>query len=119
RLPSATAEPLAAVAGVAAPTVALVVSVFGEDAVAGLDAAIDAGVLLVEEGRLRFSHPLLAVAASARLAPPASRSLPARLAATVADPEERALQLVQAADGPDAAVAAAVEQGADRARARG
>jgi DNA-binding CsgD family transcriptional regulator len=119
RLPTATAEPLAAVAGVAAPTVALVASVFGEDAVAGLDAAMDAGVLLVEEGRLRFSHPLLAVAASARLAPSASRGLHARLAATVADPEERALQLVQAADGPDAAVAAAVEQGADRARARG
>jgi DNA-binding CsgD family transcriptional regulator len=119
RLPAEATEPLAAVAGLAAPTVALIASVLGEDAMAALDAALDAEVLLVEEGRLRFSHPLLAVAASARLAPSASRALHARLAATVGDPEERARHLVLAAHGPDADVAAAVEQGADRARARG
>jgi DNA-binding CsgD family transcriptional regulator len=118
-LPPEAVEPLAAVAGVAAPTVDLIASVFGEDAPAGLDAALDAGVLLVEEGRLRFSHPLLAVAASARLAPSARRALHARLAATVSDVEERARHLVLAANGPDADVAATVEQGADRARARG
>jgi DNA-binding CsgD family transcriptional regulator len=68
---------------------------------------------------LRFAHPLLGVAASARLAPSARRGLHARLAATVADPEERARHLVLAADGPHAAVAAAVEHGAELARARG
>jgi DNA-binding CsgD family transcriptional regulator len=119
RLPVEATEPLAAVAGLAAPTVALIVAVLGEPARAGLDAALDAGVLLVEEGRLRFSHPLVGVAASARLAPSARRVLHACLAATLSDPEERARHLVLAADGPDAAVAAAVEQGADRARARG
>jgi DNA-binding CsgD family transcriptional regulator len=119
RLPREATEPLAAVAGLAAPTVALVASVLGESARAGLDAAVDAGVLLVEEGRLRFSHPLLGVAASARLAPSARRALHARLAVTLTDPEERAWHLVLAADGPDGAVADAVEQGADRARARG
>ncbi len=119
RLPPQATEPLAAVAGLAAPTVALIAAVLGEPAKAGLDAALDAGVLLVEEGRLRFSHPLLGVAASARVAPSARRALHARLAAMLVDPEERARHLILAADGPDAAVAAAVEQGADRARARG
>jgi tetratricopeptide (TPR) repeat protein len=119
RLPSEATEPLAAVAGLAAPTVGLIVAVLGEQARAALDAALDTGVLLVEKGRLRFSHPLLGVAALARLAPSARRRLHARLAAALADPEERARHLVLAADGPDAGVAAGVEQGADRARARG
>jgi len=119
RLPSDATEPLAAVAGLAAPTVGLIAAVLGEHAKTALDTALDAGVLLVEEGRLRFSHPLFGVAASARLAPSARRALHARLAATLVDPEERARHLVLAVDGPDAGVAAAVEQGADRARARG
>jgi DNA-binding CsgD family transcriptional regulator len=119
RLPSEATEPLAVVARLAAPSVGLVVAVLGEHAKTALDAALDADVLRVEEGRLRFSHPLFGVAARARLAPSAGRALHARLAATLADPEERARHLVLAADGPDAAVAAAVEQGADRARARG
>ena len=119
RLPSEATAPLAAVAGLAAPTVGLIAAVLGEHAKTALDTALDAGVLLVEEGRLRFSHPLFGVAASARLAPSARRALHARLAATLVDPEERARHLVLAVDGPDAGVAAAVEQGADRARARG
>jgi DNA-binding CsgD family transcriptional regulator len=119
RLPPEATEPLAAVVGLAAPTVGLIAAVLGEHARTALDAALDAGVLVVEDGRLRFSHPLLGVAASARLAPSARRALHARLAATLVDPEERARHLVLAVDGPDAGVAAAVEQGADRARARG
>jgi hypothetical protein len=50
QLPPQAAEPLAAVAGLAAPTVALIAAVLGEPAKAGLDAAVDAGVLLVEGG---------------------------------------------------------------------
>ena len=119
RLPPGATEPLAAVAALAAPTVASIAAALGEHAKAGLDAALDAGVLLVEEGRLRFSHPLLGVAASGRVTASVRRALHTRLAATVADPEERARHLVLAVDGPDAATAAVVERGAERARARG
>jgi hypothetical protein len=114
RLPAGTAEPLAAVACLAAPTVALLADALGAPARAGLDDAVDADVLFIEEGRLRFTHPLLGVAALARLRPAARRALHARLATVTTDAEERAHHLVLAADGPDAAVAAAVEQGAAR-----
>jgi DNA-binding CsgD family transcriptional regulator len=119
RLPAEAAEPLAAVAASAAPTVGLLVAAFGSTARAGLDSALNAGVLHVQEGWLRFAHPLLGLVASTRVPPATRRAVCARLAAVVTDPEERARHLVQAADGPDAAVAAAVEQGAALARARG
>ena len=84
-------------ASLAAPTVALIAAVLGEPAKPGLDAAVDAGLLRVEQGRLRFSHPLLGLAASARVAPSARRALHARLAAALTDPEQRARHLVLAA----------------------
>lgn len=60
-------SPLAAVASLAAPTVAIVVAALGEGAKAGLNSALDADVLRIEEGRLCFAHPLLCVAALTRL----------------------------------------------------
>jgi len=50
--------------------------------------------LQVSEGRLRFSHPLLAVAALNRVAPSVRRALHGRLAVSVADEEERGRHLV-------------------------
>jgi hypothetical protein len=119
RLPQQAAEPLAAAASLATPTVALVVAALGAEAGAGLAYALDEGVLQVSEGRLRFSHPLLAVAALNRVAPSVRRALHGRLAVSVADDEERGRHLVLSADGPDADVAAGAERAADLARARG
>jgi predicted ATPase len=119
RLPEAAAEPLAAVASLAAPTVASVVGALGADAQAGLAHAMDEHVLRVSEGRLWFSHPLLGVAAVNRLAPSARRALHRRLAAAVSSEEERGRHLVLSADGPDGETAAAAERAADLARARG
>jgi len=119
RLPQRAAEPLAAVASLAAPTVALVVAALGADANVGLAYALDENVLQVSEGRLRFSHPLLAVASLNRLAPSVRRALHGRLAVSVADDEERGRHLVLSADGPDAETAAGAERAADLARARG
>ncbi len=119
QLPAPAAEPLAVAACLAAPTIALVVAALGEGARAGLDGALDAGVIRVEEGRIRFTHPLHRVAALARIPPSTLRRLHIRLAVTASDPEERARHLVMAADGPDASVAVLVEEGADLARSRG
>jgi len=119
RLCPLTAPPLAAVASLAAPTVATVVAALGAGARAGLDRALDERILCVSEGRLWFTHPLLGLVAVRRLAPSARRALHARLAACATDDEERGRHLVLSADGPDTAIAAAVERAADLARARG
>jgi DNA-binding CsgD family transcriptional regulator len=119
RLPLATGEVLAVVACLPAPTVAQLVDVLGEHAAPALNSALDAEVVLVEEGRIRFSHPLLGAAALTRIPPSARRALHTRLAEVVTDAEQRAQHLVRAADGPDEAVAAAIEDGATLARARG
>jgi hypothetical protein len=57
RLPAHASAPMAAAACMAAPTMAMVVSALGEDARAGLDCALDAGVLRVAAGRVWFTHP--------------------------------------------------------------
>lgn len=84
-----------------------------------LAAAEDEGVLVLDAGRIRFTHPLLGSAAYSRASASALRSLHARLAKIVADPEEVARHLALAADGPDEQVAIALETAAARATARG
>jgi uroporphyrinogen-III synthase len=66
-----------------------VLAALGEDARAGLDAALDSRVIHVVEGRIRSAHPLHRVAALSRVSPSTLRRLHARLAVTAADPEER------------------------------
>jgi DNA-binding CsgD family transcriptional regulator len=119
RLPSAASEVLAVVTCLPAPTVAQLVGILGEHVASILDSALDGGVVLVEEGRVRFSHPLFGAAALTRIPPSARRTLHARLAEVVTDAEQRAQHLVRAANGPDETVAAAIEAGATLARARG
>lgn len=119
RLPPHTVEPLAAIATLAAPTMALATAALGAEVEASVACALDADVLRVHEGRLWFSHPLLGMAARDRMPPSTRRALHARLARAVTDDEERARHLVLAADGPDADTAAAAELAANLARARG
>src|SRR5262249_16984470 len=97
----------------------LVVATLGEGARVGLDRALDSEVLHVEEGRLRFAHPLHGIAALNRLPPSALRRLRARLADNARDAEDPAHHLLDAADGPDTTTAALVEEGANLARSRG
>ena len=85
-----------------------------------LDAAVDLGVVgLGGDGVVRFTHPLLASAAYAGLAPSRRRALHADLAGVSEDLEERARHLALASTEPDAEVAAVLEDAAARAHARG
>jgi DNA-binding CsgD family transcriptional regulator/tetratricopeptide (TPR) repeat protein len=110
-LPRATVEPLAAVAALGEPPLRL--------APEQLEPAFEAGVLVLDRDRVRFAHPLLASAAYEALPPTRRRALHRRLAGVVADPEERARHLALGADGPDADVAASLDEAVRFAARRG
>jgi DNA-binding CsgD family transcriptional regulator len=109
---------LAAAAALAQPTLALVEAV-SDSAGGALDEAEQADLITVRDGRIRFTHPLLASGSYAAVEPSLLRELHARAGVLVTDPEERARHLALAATGPDEAVAGTLEEAARRAEARG
>ena len=117
-MPPETRGALLAGAALADPTLALIGAATGGDGAAALGPAVEAELVSVGSGRVRFTHPLLAAAAYASAGPAERRDVHAALAAHVR-PEERARHLALAADGPDAQVAAALDDAAGLARARG
>lgn len=101
------------------PTVELVRAAGGEGAVQGLRIAESAGVVEIDAGLIRFTHPLLASAAYGSTSEPERRALHARLAEVVDDPDEGVRHRALAATGPDEATAAALDAAARRAYLRG
>ena len=118
-IPAAAKEAALVVSALSRPTVELVAAAADGNGAAALEKAAAAGVLEVADGRVRFSHPLLASVVYAQTAPARRRELHARLAEIVDDPDEQALHLALSASGPDAQVAETVDGAARRARARG
>ena len=106
-------------AALSEPTIGLLRAALGDVADTGLLEALDAHVLEVDDDRLRFSHPLLGSAISARQTQAARRALHARLAEIVTSQEERARHLAVATIHPDDEVAATIEAAARAAHARG
>jgi len=116
-LPAETQAALLAVSAASQATVDLVTRVVDErDALAAAEAA---RIVEIDHGKVRFTHPLLASAVYTAAEPAVRRETHAKLARLVRDPERRAVHLASAATGPDEKVAAALELGAARARARG
>jgi DNA-binding CsgD family transcriptional regulator len=95
------------------PTVALV-----DDAEA-VEEATASGIVELEGGTIRFTHPLLASIHYSSAPLSRRREIHSRLAQIVPDPEERARHLALAIDGADEEVAATLEAAAERARRRG
>jgi len=118
-LPPATQDAIAIAAALAQPTLELLAQVIEGPVERTLQPALDAHVIAVDDERIRFTHPLRAVAARSRMSPARRRAIHAGLATVVADPEQRARHLALAADGRDEATAAALEEAAERAGARG
>jgi DNA-binding CsgD family transcriptional regulator len=116
-LPEEARTALLVAAAASQPTVELVERAVGmPDALVAAEAAHVVGL---EHGNVSFDHPLLASAAYELADPAQRRDVHRRLGRLVGDPEERARHLAAAATGPDEAVAAALEEGAARARSRG
>jgi DNA-binding CsgD family transcriptional regulator len=119
-LPGDTLEALEVVSALSTPTLEAVAAATDAPEVdRRLDPALENGVVEIVGDRLRFTHPLLASAVYQRIPSARRRELHARLATIVLDPEERARHLALSVEGPDAAVAAALEEAAVLASARG
>jgi DNA-binding CsgD family transcriptional regulator len=85
----------------------------------GLDHALTAGIIEVEGERVRFTHPLLGSIIYSEAPRARRRELHAHLATLADDVEEQARHLALATQGPDARVAAALDEAASRALVRG
>ncbi len=83
------------------------------------EAAVEAGVLVSDGERARAAHPLLATAALARSASAERRAVHGGLARVVGDEDLAARHLAVAANGPDAGLAATLDDAARRAHLRG
>ncbi len=87
----------------------------------GFEAAEEAGVVRIDDGRLQFVHPLLRAAVLAAASPPQVRNAHRALAEAVVGnrgPERRAWHLAAAALAPDEEIAQALESAAEESRLR-
>ena len=84
-----------------------------------LNEALAAKIVELDDERVRFTHPLLGTAVTARLTPARRRSLHARLAEITPNKEEGAHHLARATAEPDESVARFLEEASRVARARG
>ena len=123
RLAELDADARAAVevaAAVSQPTADIIRAVAGDRAArGGLAAARAAGILTDDSTTVAFAHPLFAAEAYAAIDADARRDLHRRVAEIVTEPEELARHLAMASAGPDAAVAASLDDAAAHAHRRG
>jgi DNA-binding NarL/FixJ family response regulator/predicted HD phosphohydrolase len=110
---------LLVVAALAQPTLSFVETVVGRTAGKALREAAEAGVIDLARGRIRFVHPLLEAGAYFEAPPEQRRELHRRLGGLLTDPEERGRHLALSTDMPDPVVAAALDEAAEHAGARG
>jgi DNA-binding CsgD family transcriptional regulator len=121
QLPADIADVLLEVAALARPTVELVAAAHGDlerarDAIA---VAASEEIVELDDSRVRFVHPLLGSICYERAPVWKRRAVHRAIAIVVTDVEERARHLALAAEGPDEAVAAELDNAAEQAAARG
>jgi DNA-binding CsgD family transcriptional regulator len=119
QLPADSRECLLVAAALSQPTVGLVEAATDVPIESGLAPAVEAGIVELDDGRIRFTHPLLAAGAYESVDAGRRAQVHRRLADLVEDPEARARHLAAAVFEPDADVADALEGAAATALARG
>jgi DNA-binding CsgD family transcriptional regulator len=117
----AAREAVLVAAALSRPTIETVAAALEDErkALPAILEAEEAGVLVAEQGRVRFTHPLLASAVYGAASDARRGQLHRRLAAVVTDAEERARHLAQSATQADDATASTVEHAARQAALRG
>src|SRR6266700_11258 len=119
-LPAELRPLLELVATLGHPTLELLERAYPAPLEPSLEAAAAADALVVEEdGRVRFAHPLLASAVYADAGPARRRELHRAAAAVLTNVEERARHSALAAAAPGEEVAALLDRAAERASGRG
>jgi len=114
-------EAVLVAASLSRPTAGAVLAALPDDSAGGaaLAEGENAGVLVTEHGRIRFTHPLLASAVYASVSEARRQALHRRLAEVVSDAEERARHLSQSLTDADESVAIEIEGAAGQAVLRG
>ena len=118
-LPPPTREVLLASAALPQARVQLLAAALGRPPGADLEPAERAGMVELDGGVVRFTHPLFATAIYASASVEGRRRVHRRLAAAVDDAEHQARHLALAAEAPDERVAAALERAARTVGRRG
>jgi DNA-binding CsgD family transcriptional regulator len=119
RLPRRVRHVLLAAALAPGASIAMLDASLPDPVAAYLETAEDAGVIDLGSGRVSFTHPLLRSVVVADAPVREQRETHRQLAAGTANRTERARHLARAADGPDAEVAAALDDAAAESRLRG
>jgi DNA-binding CsgD family transcriptional regulator len=86
---------------------------------AGIQEAIEEGIIAAQRTRLEFTHPLLASTVYGNASARERRRAHSRLAQVATDPEERARHLALASTSPNEEVATALDDAAQHACGRG
>jgi DNA-binding NarL/FixJ family response regulator len=120
-LPTDTRLALLVASASSQPTPDLVAAATGSGSAAygALAAAESAGDIDTRSGQVRFTHPLLASTVYAAASPDERRTVHRSLADLATNPEERARHLALSSHGPDASIAATLDDAARLARSRG
>jgi DNA-binding CsgD family transcriptional regulator len=119
-LPVDALDALTYLSVMARPSLALLgAALGGDDPTSVLVPALDAHVVEVGGSDVWFAHPLMAAGVLDLGSSERVRDVHRRLAAILDDSEERARHLALGADGPDAGIAAALEDSARATSARG
>jgi len=119
-LPARVQRVLLAVSALADPTVETLSAALPRTPIRAIVREGAAAEVVVLEGeRVRFTHPLFAAAVYSAASADSVRAIHRRLSEVVDETEERARHLALAAEGPDETVAAALDEAAAQAAARG
>ncbi|MGD0274419.1 MAG: LuxR C-terminal-related transcriptional regulator, partial [Gaiellaceae bacterium] len=113
-LPHPTQKSLLLAATFSEPTLALLRKAGG----GSLTKAVETGVVVLDDERIRFTHPLHSSVVYAEASTDERRGAHARAAELTTNREERARHLALASSGPDESVASELEHAASAAAAR-